>query len=258
MTRTAWYTFASFPVDTHPLISENISLDNILNKIIRVRGSSACSTVALSLLSVTFCPLPPNPPPLPNPTPPPPPPPPPPPNLRSTSRSWFLTFCDIPTQEEEEEEVEAAAAVAASAQISASSSSSSITSFLFSFFFSFLSLFFAPATRERKLCLCFSTRILFFSPPFAFGDVLTTRKDSSSSSSNPSPLPLPLLLWIVAVVVDVLPPLRAFKSSLTSNASSARWIIVSSFVVLLGERIFAFNTTKLSSLSLFLSFFLFF
>ncbi len=35
---------------------------------------------------------------------------------------------------------------------------------------SVLALFFLAAMRERKLRLCFSTRILFLSPPFAFGD----------------------------------------------------------------------------------------
>jgi hypothetical protein len=34
------------PVDTQPLISENRPLLSILNKTIRVRGSSTCSTAA--------------------------------------------------------------------------------------------------------------------------------------------------------------------------------------------------------------------
>ena len=53
---TAWYTFASLPVDMHPLISEKTPRDSILNRMSRVRGSKACSTVARSSLSFTMFP----------------------------------------------------------------------------------------------------------------------------------------------------------------------------------------------------------
>lgn len=40
----AWYTLASLPVDTQPLISENTPRLSILNSTMRVRGSRTCST----------------------------------------------------------------------------------------------------------------------------------------------------------------------------------------------------------------------
>lgn len=40
----AWYTLASLPVDTQPLISQNTPRLSILNSTMRVRGSSTCST----------------------------------------------------------------------------------------------------------------------------------------------------------------------------------------------------------------------
>mmetsp|Transcript_60366 Transcript_60366/g.191754 ORF Transcript_60366/g.191754 Transcript_60366/m.191754 type:complete len:237 (-) Transcript_60366:103-813(-) len=50
----AWYTLASLPVDTQPLMVLKMPLLSILNRTMRVRGSIACSTVARSLLSTTF------------------------------------------------------------------------------------------------------------------------------------------------------------------------------------------------------------
>ena len=53
---TAWYTLASLPVDMHPLICAKTPWDSILKRMSLVRGSSACSTVALSALSLTMFP----------------------------------------------------------------------------------------------------------------------------------------------------------------------------------------------------------
>jgi hypothetical protein len=49
----AWYTFASLPVEMQPLMALNTPWLSILKSTSRVRGSSACSTVARSAFSVT-------------------------------------------------------------------------------------------------------------------------------------------------------------------------------------------------------------